>query len=241
MRVAAPLYFCMQIRKPSQCCVRASGNSVRLVCSFMLRVKLSLTAQLVSVAAVLCRSSLRSIVLLCGTLQHFRRANSQPLCLAAALYMPLSCACLRVVLQSQGVPDVWLQVLVRCARDTDCVSEAVAQLESIRTAQDPGEPAAVPWQHAIFACTASATSCTELAPRGLLTLVAATGSCQQHAHRYRENETIIRMRNFECTELVICADEELPSQMSEASHCCLVLLLHAAVCLLVSQSTTRPC
>jgi hypothetical protein len=50
--------------------------------------------------------------------------------------------------QSQEVPDVWLQVLARCARSSDCESEAIDELVSLTTAQQTGKPDAVPRQHA---------------------------------------------------------------------------------------------
>jgi hypothetical protein len=75
-------------------------------------------------------------------------ANPQPACQIFTLYVPLFCARLRVVLQSQEVPDVWLQVLARCARSYDCESEAIDELVSLTTAQQIGEPDAVPYRHA---------------------------------------------------------------------------------------------
>jgi hypothetical protein len=94
---------------------------------------------------VLCILAAACTSLLYAAPQH-SIANPQPACQTFTLYVLLFCAPLLVVLQSQEVPDVWLQVLARCARSYDCESEAIDELVSLTAAQQIGKPDAVPWQ-----------------------------------------------------------------------------------------------
>jgi hypothetical protein len=115
---------------------------------------------------VLCFSHMRCTVWHPASIRRSKLTNfTQTACQTAILF----CAWLHVVLQSQEVPDVWLQVLARCARSDvhECESEAIAQLVSLTTAQQIGEPDTGHGSILAVCCTrfgttVSVTSCTQL-------------------------------------------------------------------------------